>query len=145
MNLFRNSKKALEGVHNAPEKSHKPPPFRVWASDWPSLTLASCGLHGTVDLSGRPVLSSRTGNRKASSFVLAYQAFERFAYFGVSANLVIYMTSELHKDLVSSVTSVNNWSGTAWITPILGAYIADSYLGRFWTISFALLIYGAAI
>lgn len=71
----------------------------------------------------------------------AYQAFERFAYFGVSANLVIYMTSELHKDLVSAVTSVNNWSGTAWITPIVGAYIADSHLGRFWTITFALLIY----
>ncbi|KAK8465663.1 hypothetical protein PHAVU_009G140800 [Phaseolus vulgaris] len=70
----------------------------------------------------------------------ANQTFERFAYFGVSANLVIYMTSELHKDMVSSVTSVNNWSGTAWITPVLGAYIADSYLGRFWTITFALLI-----
>lgn len=75
------------------------------------------------------------------ALMAAYQAFERFAYFGVSANLVIYMTSELHKDLVSAVTSVNNWSGTAWITPIVGAYIADSHLGRFWTITFALLIY----
>jgi len=71
----------------------------------------------------------------------ANQLFERFAYFGVGANLVIYMTSELHKDMVSAVTSVNNWSGTAWMTPVLGAYIADSYLGRFWTITFALLIY----
>jgi len=50
------------------------------------------------------------------------------------------MTSELHKGMVSSVTSVNNWSGTAWLTPVLGAYIADSYLGRFWTITLALLI-----
>ncbi|RDY13703.1 Protein NRT1/ PTR FAMILY 5.1 [Mucuna pruriens] len=98
-------------------------------------------LDGTVNLSGRPVLSSTTGKWKACTFILAYQAFERFAYFGVSANLVIYMTSELHKDLVSSVTSVNNWSGTAWITPIFGAYLADSFLGRFWTITFALLIY----
>ncbi|CAJ1974578.1 unnamed protein product [Sphenostylis stenocarpa] len=102
-------------------------------------------LDGTVDLSGLPVLSSTTGKRKACNFILAYQTFERFAYFGVSANLVIYMTSELHKDLVSSVTSVNNWSGTAWITPVLGAYIADSYLGRFWTITFALLIYATGI
>lgn len=75
------------------------------------------------------------------ALMAAYQAFERFAYFGVSANLVIYMTSELHKDLVSAVTSVNNWSGTAWITPIVGACIGDSYLGRFWTITFALLVY----
>ncbi|KAG5035968.1 Protein NRT1/ PTR FAMILY 5.1 [Glycine soja] len=98
-------------------------------------------LDGTVNLTGRPVLSSTTGKRKACIFILAYQAFERFAYFGVSANLVIYMTSELHKDLVSAVTSVNNWSGTAWITPIVGACIGDSYLGRFWTITFALIVY----
>ncbi|KAL2339453.1 hypothetical protein Fmac_007393 [Flemingia macrophylla] len=102
-------------------------------------------LDGTVDLSGRPVLSSRTGKRKACTFILAYQALERFAYFGISASLVIYMTSELHKDLVSSVTSVNNWSGTAWLTPILGAYLADRFLGRFWTITFALLIYATGM
>ncbi|BAT79130.1 hypothetical protein VIGAN_02195200 [Vigna angularis var. angularis] len=98
-------------------------------------------LDGTVNLNGGPVLSSTTGKWKACIFILANQLFDRFAYFGVSANLVIYMTSELQKDMVSSVTSVNNWSGTAWITPVLGAYIADSYLGRFWTITFALLIY----
>ncbi|QCE15337.1 solute carrier family 15 [Vigna unguiculata] len=102
-------------------------------------------LDGTVNLNGGPVLSSTTGKWKACVFILANQLFERFAYFGVGANLVIYMTSELHKDMVSAVTSVNNWSGTAWMTPVLGAYIADSYLGRFWTITFALLIYATGM
>ncbi|XLR47881.1 hypothetical protein S83_032541, partial [Arachis hypogaea] len=97
---------------------------------------------GTVDLKGKRVLSSTTGQWKACRYILAYQALERFAYFGVAANLVNYMTSQLHKDLVSSISDVNNWSGVAWITPILGAYIADShYMGRFWTVTLSLLIY----
>ncbi|OIW20020.1 hypothetical protein TanjilG_31938 [Lupinus angustifolius] len=98
-------------------------------------------LDGTVDFGGRPVLASRTGKWKACYFILVYQTLERFAYFGVAANLVNYMTTQLNKDLISSISNVNNWSGSAWITPILGAYIADSFLGRFWTITLSLIIY----
>lgn len=73
--------------------------------------------------------------------MLVYRVLERFAYYGVGANLVNFMTTQLNKDVVSSITSFNNWSGLATLTPILGAYIADTYTGRFWTITFSLLIY----
>ncbi|KAJ1429777.1 Proton-dependent oligopeptide transporter family [Sesbania bispinosa] len=102
-------------------------------------------LDGTVDLRGRPVLSATTGKRKACIFILVYEVLERFAYYGVGANLVNYMTSQLHKDVVTSITSVSNWSGLSWITPILGAYIADSCLGRFWTIIISLFIYAIGL
>jgi len=70
-----------------------------------------------------------------------YEAFERMAFYGVASNLVNYLTTQLHEDTVSSVRNVNTWSGSVWITPILGAYIADSYLGRFWTFTLSSLIY----
>jgi len=63
------------------------------------------------------------------------------AFYGVASNLVNYLTTQLHEDTVSSVRNVNNWSGSVWITPILGACIADSYLGRFWTFTLSSLIY----
>lgn len=63
------------------------------------------------------------------------------AFYGVAANLVVYLTTELHEDTVSSVRNVNNWSGSVWMTPIIGAYIADTYLGRFWTFTISSLIY----
>ncbi|XP_061356040.1 protein NRT1/ PTR FAMILY 5.1-like [Gastrolobium bilobum] len=100
---------------------------------------------GKVDLRGRPSISSRTGKQKACCFVLVYQVLERFAYYGIGANLVNYMTTQLHKDSVSSVSNVNNWSGTLWIAPILGAYVADSYTGLFWTIIISLLIYARGL
>ncbi|KAL3334408.1 hypothetical protein AABB24_030913 [Solanum stoloniferum] len=96
---------------------------------------------GTVDLRGHPVLASKTGKWKACSFLVGYEAFERMAFYGIASNLVVYLTSQLHEDTVSSVRNVNNWSGSVWITPLLGAYVADTYLGRFWTFTFSSLIY----
>ncbi|KAJ0978415.1 hypothetical protein J5N97_013889 [Dioscorea zingiberensis] len=96
---------------------------------------------GSVDLHGRPVLASQTGRWRACAFLVGYEAFERMAFYGVASNLVVYLTTQLHEDTVSSVRSVNNWSGSVWITPILGAYIADTYFGRFWTFTISSLIY----
>lgn len=70
-----------------------------------------------------------------------YEAFERMAFYGIASNLVVYLTTQLHEDTVSSVRNVNNWSGSVWITPLLGAYVADTYLGRFWTFTISSLIY----
>lgn len=74
---------------------------------------------------------------------LGYEVFERMAFYGISANLVIYLTKKLHEGTVASSNSVTNWTGTAWILPILGAYIADAHLGRFWTFIIASGIYVA--
>ncbi|KAI3800008.1 hypothetical protein L1987_35314 [Smallanthus sonchifolius] len=70
-----------------------------------------------------------------------YEAFERMAFYAVASNLVVYLTTQLHEDNVSSLRNVNNWSGAVWMTPILGAYMADSYLGRFWTFTLSSLVY----
>ncbi|KDP21682.1 hypothetical protein JCGZ_03353 [Jatropha curcas] len=96
---------------------------------------------GTVDLRGRPVLASKTGKWRACAFLVGYEAFERMAFYGIASNLVNYLTTQLHEDTVSSVRNVNNWSGSVWITPILGAYIADTYMGRYWTFTVSSIFY----
>uniref|UniRef100_A0A6N2MQI9 Uncharacterized protein n=1 Tax=Salix viminalis TaxID=40686 RepID=A0A6N2MQI9_SALVM len=45
---------------------------------------------------------------------------------------------ELGKPALSNVVAVNNvanWSGTCYVIPLLGAFLADAYLGRYWTIA----------
>ncbi|KAK8717936.1 hypothetical protein V6N13_045186 [Hibiscus sabdariffa] len=96
---------------------------------------------GSVDLKGRPVLRSNTGRWKACSFIVGYEVFERMAYYGIATNLVLYLTRELHEGTVKSSNNVTNWVGTVWMTPILGAYIADAHLGRYWTFVFSSAIY----
>ncbi|KAK3444552.1 LOW QUALITY PROTEIN: hypothetical protein EUGRSUZ_A01363 [Eucalyptus grandis] len=96
---------------------------------------------GTVDLKGRPILRSKTGRWNACSFIVGYEAFERMAFYGIASNLVVYLTKKLHEGTVTSSNNVTNWVGTVWMTPILGAYIADAYLGRFWTFISASVLY----
>ena len=67
--------------------------------------------------------------------------FERMAYFGIVSNLVIYLTKKLHEGTVTSANNVTNWVGTVWVTPLLGAYIADAFIGRYWTFVIASAIY----
>ncbi|GMP77553.1 hypothetical protein CsSME_00033798 [Camellia sinensis var. sinensis] len=96
---------------------------------------------GTVDLKGKPVLRSNRGGWRACSFVVVYEVFERMAYHGISANLILYLTKKLHQGTVTSANNVTNWVGTVWMTPILGAYVADAHLGRYWTFVLASAIY----
>ncbi|KAH7843973.1 hypothetical protein Vadar_023020 [Vaccinium darrowii] len=96
---------------------------------------------GTVDLKGNPVRRSERGGWKACSFVVVYEVFERMAYYGISSNLILYLTGKLHQGTVTAANNVTNWVGTIWMTPILGAYVADTHLGRYWTFVIASAIY----
>lgn len=72
---------------------------------------------------------------------VVYEVFERMAYYGISSNLVIYLTKRLHEGTVEAANNVTNWVGTVFLTPVIGAYIADAYLGRYWTFLIASVVY----
>ncbi|KAG5587498.1 hypothetical protein H5410_047932 [Solanum commersonii] len=96
---------------------------------------------GTVDLKGRPVLRSNTGRWRACYFIVGYEVFERMAFYGISTNLVIYLSNKFHEGTVKSSNNVTNWVGTVWLTPLIGAYIADAHLGRYWTFLISSAVY----
>ena len=66
---------------------------------------------------------------------------ERFAYYGMSKNLVDYLKSRLNQGNATAANNVTNWFGTCYITPLIGAFLADAYLGRYWTIATFVFIY----
>ncbi|KAK3405187.1 hypothetical protein EUGRSUZ_K01436 [Eucalyptus grandis] len=96
---------------------------------------------GTVDRRGGPARRSKTGRWTGCSFIVAYEVFERLAYYGVASNLVLYLTKRLREGTVESANSVTNWTGIVWMTPVLGAYIGDVHLGRYKTFVIASIIY----
>lgn len=74
-------------------------------------------------------------------FIFANEVTEKLAVVGFSTNMISYLTSELHMPLTKAANTLTNLGGTASLTPLIGAFIADSYAGRFWTITVASIIY----
>uniref|UniRef100_A0A0D3GL72 Peptide transporter n=1 Tax=Oryza barthii TaxID=65489 RepID=A0A0D3GL72_9ORYZ len=102
---------------------------------------------GTMDHAGKPAVRSKSGTWRACPFILGNECCERLAYYGMSANLVNYMVDRLRQGNAGAAASVNNWSGTCYVMPLVGAFLADAYLGRYRTIAafMALYIVGLAL
>ena len=87
-----------------------------------------------IDISGKtyaPLLIFTVGN----------ECCERLAYYGMSSNLVLFFKHRLGQHNATASKNVSDWSGTCYITPLIGAFFADAYLGRFWTIACFSIIY----
>ncbi|KAK9002613.1 hypothetical protein V6N11_025283 [Hibiscus sabdariffa] len=96
---------------------------------------------GTVDYQGNPANKKKTGTWKACPYIIGNEGCERLAYYGMSTNLVLYFKHQLNQQSATATRNNQNWSGTCFITPLIGAFLADSYLGRYWTIFCFSIIY----
>ncbi|CAK9133620.1 unnamed protein product [Ilex paraguariensis] len=81
------------------------------------------------------------GPWKSAIFIIFVEVAERFAYYGVSGNLITYLTNVLGEPTATAAKNVNTWHGVSALFPLIGAFVADSYLGRFNTILISSIIY----
>ncbi|XP_006340981.1 protein NRT1/ PTR FAMILY 5.6-like [Solanum tuberosum] len=95
----------------------------------------------SVDYKGRVPLRASTGGWKASFLIIAIEFSERLSYFGIATSLIIYLTKVIHQDLKTAAKSVNYWTGVTTLMPLLGGFVADAYLGRFYTVLASTVVY----
>ncbi|XP_041806865.1 solute carrier family 15 member 2 [Chelmon rostratus] len=74
-------------------------------------------------------------------FIVVNEFCERFSYYGMRAVLTLYFLTYLHWDKDLSTAVYHAFSSLCYFTPILGALIADSWLGKFKTIIYLSIIY----
>ncbi|WOL11469.1 phosphatidylinositol-3-phosphatase myotubularin-1 [Canna indica] len=95
-----------------------------------------------VNIWGKPIKNlSKTGGWIAAFFIFGNEMAERMAYFGLSVNMVIFMFYVMHRPFTSSANAVNTFLGISQISSVLGGFLADAYLGRYWTIAIFTTIY----
>ncbi|XP_059628068.1 protein NRT1/ PTR FAMILY 5.6-like [Cornus florida] len=95
----------------------------------------------SVDHRGRLPLRASTGVWKAALFIITIEFSERMSFFGLSTNLITYLTKVIHQDLKTAAKNVNYWSGVTTMMPLIGGFLADSYTGRFPMILISSAIY----
>uniref|UniRef100_A0A0E0LFF2 Uncharacterized protein n=1 Tax=Oryza punctata TaxID=4537 RepID=A0A0E0LFF2_ORYPU len=88
---------------------------------------------GSLGVDGNPALKHRTGGWRACRPILGTEFCYCLAYYGITFNLVTYLTAELHQSNVAAANNVSTWQATCFLTPLVGAIVADSYWGRYRT------------
>ncbi|PON90360.1 Proton-dependent oligopeptide transporter [Trema orientale] len=83
----------------------------------------------------------KLGGKRTMPFIFANEICDRFGNTGFQANMITYLTQELNLPVVKASNILTNFVGTTNLTPIIGALIADSFAGRFWTITIGAIIY----
>ncbi|EFJ12553.1 hypothetical protein SELMODRAFT_425373 [Selaginella moellendorffii] len=95
---------------------------------------------GSLDHKGNPAIRSATGGWKRAVLVFGPELCERMTTLGVATNLVTYLTNDLHLSNTKAPNIVTNFLGTSFMLCLLGGFIADTYIGRFWTVAIAATI-----
>ncbi|XVE90832.1 hypothetical protein DITRI_Ditri20bG0107800 [Diplodiscus trichospermus] len=90
-------------------------------------------LDGAVDRHGRPAIRAKTGTWVSGILLLVNQGLATLAFFGVGVNLVLFLTRVLGQDNAEAANNVSKWTGTVYIFSLLGAFLSDSYWGRYKT------------
>lgn len=68
------------------------------------------------------------------SFILVMEMCERLAYYTFQTNLTIYIQKNLGYSSTSASMYSSLFSSLVYITPLIGAYVADALIGRYATI-----------
>ncbi|KAF3843220.1 hypothetical protein F7725_002069 [Dissostichus mawsoni] len=109
-----------------------------------SRTPTSATIHGipsSSSVSAEEKLAKRCVVTLSIFFIVVNEFCERFSYYGMRAVLVLYFKYFLlwDDDLATSIYHV--FVAFCYLTPILGAIVADSWLGKFKTIIYLSIVY----
>lgn len=112
----------------------------------PALTTAPCG-----HMSFRTKPYDMAGMPPGVPYIVANEAAERFSYYGMRAILVVFMTEHLRNAAgqLAPMSDVEareyyHWfSSGVYFFPLIGAIVADAFLGKYRTILWVSLLYCA--
>ncbi|XP_073038610.1 protein NRT1/ PTR FAMILY 7.3-like isoform X1 [Primulina eburnea] len=88
---------------------------------------------GTTDMYGSPAMKGRTGGWKAGMLLLVSEGLAALAFTGVEVNMVLFLKSVLRQSNADAAKNFSTWMGTLNLCTLLGAFLSDSYLGRYLT------------
>lgn len=69
------------------------------------------------------------GHPRGLGLLFMAEMWERFSYYGMRALLVLYLVNSLQWDKARAASLYGTYTMLVYLTPLIGGYIADRYLG----------------
>ena len=76
-----------------------------------------------------------------ATVIIVTEFCERIAFYGLGGSLVLFFQTRLGYSNAVADVQYSAWSGMCYVTPLIGGFVADSYLGRYNTIVLFATIY----
>ena len=76
-----------------------------------------------------------------TKYIVGNEACERFSFYGMRSILTLYMTGALAMSQSDAVTVSHLFNACIYMLPLVGAWLADRFLGRYRMILFVSLFY----
>ncbi len=77
-----------------------------------------------------PTDASTKGHPKGLYLLFFTEMWERFSYYGMRAIFVLFMTKMLFLSNSDASNIYGSYTGLVYLTPLLGGYLSDRYLGN---------------
>lgn len=72
----------------------------------------------------------KTGHPKGLYFLFFTEMWERFSYYGMRAIFILFMTKVLLMKDADASQIYGSYTGLVYLTPLLGGYLCDKFLGN---------------
>ena len=73
--------------------------------------------------------TTKQSHPKGLYFIFVTGMSERFSYYGMRAIFILYLINALMLDKEVASAIYGNYTGLVYLTPLIGGYVADRYLG----------------
>lgn len=84
----------------------------------------------TTAVASEAIASSKKGHPKGLGVLFATEMWERFNFYGMRALLTLFMVNALRFSEADSSLIYGGFLGLCYLTPMLGGYISDRFLGN---------------
>jgi POT family proton-dependent oligopeptide transporter len=74
-------------------------------------------------------------------YIVGNEACERFSYYGMMSILELYLAKRMAMGSESATETLHLFGAAVYFLPLLGGWLADRWLGRYWTILSISLFY----
>ncbi|HTA30729.1 MAG TPA: POT family MFS transporter [Candidatus Cybelea sp.] len=74
-------------------------------------------------------------------YIIGNEACERFSYYGMVGILELYLTQQMKISGPEATTTQHLFGTAVYLLPLAGGWLADRWLGRYWTILIISLFY----